>query len=259
MNSSRNANVISSAPVAPGSFSVSGHDLILDFISPSIASTSTSTSTSSHHNQRRRSSILIPGGNNTNINTNNTEHPNYDSTVMNTDSNTYNSSHDDDNDGVIEIRFSDMPYETEAVINGLILFEEKEIEKKKKEKMATSPSSEEDGRATTITATPNAITLTTTTAAAAATEDGNQNQGSTTTTTKSTRSSILRMRTSLMSKQTADSIYEGFTTGVLFDNDAHYSYGGKNNGHNSYSSTEEALLLRSSLMSTASASMSDNT
>jgi len=258
MNSSRNANVISSAPVAPGSFSVSGHDLILDFISPSIASTSTSTSTSSHHNQRRRSSILIPGGNNTNINTNNTEHPNYDSTVMNTDSNTYNSSHDDDNDGVIEIRFSDMPYETEAVINGLILFEEKENEKKKKEKMVTS-SSEEDGRATTITATPNAITLTTTTAAAAATEDGNQNQGSTTTTTKSTRSSILRMRTSLMSKQTADSIYEGFTTGVLFDNDAHYSYGGKNNGHNSYSSTEEALLLRSSLMSTASASMSDNT
>jgi len=169
MNSSRNANVISSAPVAPGSFSVSGHDLILDFISPSIASTSTSTSTSSHHNQRRRSSILIPGGNNTNINTT-TVHlrTNYDSTVMNTDSNTYNSSHDDDNDGVIEIRFSDMPYETEAVINGLILFEEKEIEKKKKEKMATSPSSEEDGRATTITATPNAITLTTTTTAAAA-------------------------------------------------------------------------------------------
>jgi len=250
MKSSRNANAISSAPVAPGSISVPGHDLILDFISPSTAS----TSTSAHPNQRRRSSILIPGGNNMNNTTTVHLRTNYDSTVMNTDSNTYNSSHDDDNDGVIEIRFSDMPNETEAMINGLILFEEKENEKKKKEKMTTSPSSEEDGRATTITATPNAITLTTTTAAA--TEDGNQNQGSTTTTTKSTRSSILRMRTSLMSKQTADSIYEGFTTGVLFDNDAHYSYGGKNKGHTSYSSTDEAVLLRASLMSTTSTSMS---
>jgi len=195
MNSSRNAKAISSAPVAPGSGSVSGHDLILDFISPSIGSDegtmigSASTLTSAHHNQRRRSSILIPGGNNTNINTTNTEHPHYDSTVMNYDSNTYNSSHDDDNDGVIEIRFSDMPNDTEAMINGLILFEEKENEKKKKEKMTTSPSSEEDGRATTITATPNAITLTTTTAEAAvavATEDGNKNQDSTTTTTTTT-------------------------------------------------------------------------